>query len=161
MDEASKWPLIDKGEMSTHQLEQLRRATIGNCGCLIGGGGTGKTFTTAQLALALQNQRRRILAVAPTGKAAVRMTEAFAEYGVKVRGITIHSALFRGAFGQADAILVDESSMIDLPLMAALMQSRPAGVPILFYRRRSAVATCRARCAVPRHAFVLASWRID
>ena len=132
MDEASKWPLIDKGEMSTHQLEQLRRAAIGNCGCLIGGGGTGKTFTTAQLALALQNQRRRILAVAPTGKAAVRMTEAFAEYGVKVRGITIHSALFRGAFGQADAILVDESSMIDLPLMAALMQSRPAGVPILF-----------------------------
>ena len=55
---------------------------------ITGGPGTGKTVSIKSIASAAVAQRARVLLVAPTGRAAVRMTEAS---GVRAR--TVHSAL--------------------------------------------------------------------
>lgn len=117
---------------------------------LTGGPGTGKTTLVARLVrlLALhgleQNGRApRVLLLAPTGKAAATMASSFAQERTRpglteaVRTAlptgaeTIHRALARRARGHgripggavafdADVVVVDEVSMVDLELMARL-----------------------------------------
>ncbi|MDA3832793.1 MAG: exodeoxyribonuclease V subunit alpha, partial [Spirochaetales bacterium] len=111
-----------------------------------GGPGTGKTTTVAKvlaLHIALDPQCRIMLA-APTGKAATRLQESLAQTieGLDVAPIikekiilpvmTIHRLLGYGRTGfrynlehplEADLVLIDEASMVDLPLKAALIQA--------------------------------------
>lgn len=113
-----------------------------------GGPGTGKTTTVAKI-LALQvalNPDVRIMLAAPTGKAAMRLEESLTDtlehlemaQGYKdkitVPVKTIHRLLgFRpsgfkyngGNQLPADFVLIDEASMVDLPLMADLMVALP------------------------------------
>jgi exodeoxyribonuclease V alpha subunit len=133
---AIPWPEVT-GNLSPHQQEELQIALMSSIGCLIGGGGTGKTFTVAELVKSIsasEGGTSGILALAPTGKAAVRMTEALAAEGIRgVRGITIHSALARyGSDFDATTIIVDESSMIDCQLMQLLLNARRPGTRTLF-----------------------------
>ena len=103
---------------------------------LLGGPGTGKTSTVArmlQAALALEPQLRVQLA-APTGKAAARLSTALANLP-PLPCSTLHRLLeARGSnrFGRTatnplelDLLVVDELSMVDLPLMAALLAAMP------------------------------------
>lgn len=112
-----------------------------------GGPGTGKTTTVAKLLilLALQAapQRLRILLAAPTGKAAVRLTESLKLFKQHTRldpqlsqmipeeAATLHRLLryqpSRNQYGydarnplHADVLVVDEASMVDLTMMARL-----------------------------------------
>jgi exodeoxyribonuclease V alpha subunit len=114
---------------------------------LSGGPGTGKTSTVVQLLAALLDQRpnQRVHLAAPTGKAAARLREAI-EQGCRQqpRAVadrlqaaacsTLHRLLeSRGErFGrharrplELDLLVVDEVSMVDLPLMAALLEALP------------------------------------
>ena len=98
---------------------------------LTGGPGTGKTTTINTIIRYFELGGLDILLAAPTGRAAKRMTEAT---GFEAR--TIHRLLEtqydphsgRLVFAhdesdplKADAVIVDETSMVDVPLMAALM----------------------------------------
>lgn len=92
-------------------------------GVVTGGPGTGKT-TTLRAALA-RLEGQSIALAAPTGKAARRMSEATGE-----PAITIHRLLewSRDGFQRcestpiaADVVFIDESSMIDIRLFAALI----------------------------------------
>ncbi len=121
--------------------------------CVISGGpGTGKTRTvTSFLALlAMQGgEAPRIALAAPTGKAAARLTESIraAKSSLPVdqrileripeSAQTLHRLLgFRPGrvnpkYGPGnplslDVLVVDEASMVDLPLMARLLQALPA-----------------------------------
>lgn len=114
---------------------------------LTGGPGTGKTTLVARLVrlLALQGiassgRAPRVLLLAPTGKAAAAMASSFAREraaGEEALGSawptgaeTIHRALARRTRGgvmaadafalEADVVVVDEVSMVDLELMAQL-----------------------------------------
>ena len=121
-----------------------------------GGPGTGKTFTVTRLLAAMQrlhDHALRITMVAPTGKAAQRLNESViaAKNWLKTQGMldkadmaaipedaaTVHRCL--GVIpGQhefqhhadnplaVDLLLVDEASMIDLPMMYRLLQALPA-----------------------------------
>lgn len=131
--ESVAWPVVG-GKLSDHQAQELRKATRSPIGILIGGGGTGKTFTVAELVKSIACGTYDIMALAPTGKAAVRMTEAFASQGVDwLRGMTIHSALLRsGGDLDCSTLIVDESSMIDQDLMHALLKARRPGTRTLF-----------------------------
>lgn len=141
------WPILTIDPLSEHQVEQLRRATTRNLGILGGSPGTGKTFTAAQLIAALAEVVgiNQIAAAAPTGKAAVRLTEAMQSYGIGLVARTIHSLLkvessgddgWSFAFNRSNplpfkVIVVDEASMIDTDLAASLFAARARGTLML------------------------------
>ena len=98
---------------------------------ITGGPGVGKTTLVRALATLLDPAGNRSLLAAPTGRAAKRLSEAT---GRTAR--TLHRLLeFTPQDGQfsrgaerpldADLVVVDEASMIDLPLFAALLAALP------------------------------------
>jgi exodeoxyribonuclease V alpha subunit len=135
---ASRWPDPTKGEgPSDHQREEMAKAFAGVIGVLAGSPGTGKTWVTAWVIKTLGLGPDRVAVCAPTGKAAVRITESLAEQGVRLQAKTIHSTLgvipSDGGWEFShnadnplsfDYVFVDESSMIDTPLMSALLSAR-------------------------------------
>ncbi len=114
----------------------LRHVTV-----LAGGPGTGKTTTVARLLALLAEQPGplpRIALAAPTGKAAARLQEAVTAQlpaGSRARvadASTLHRLLgWRGGtfrYGRAerlpyDVVVVDETSMVSLPMMARLLDA--------------------------------------
>ena len=155
--------------------------------CIISGGpGTGKTSTVVKiLALLVEQQLRarrrppRVLLVAPTGKAAMRLSEAIRraksglDCGEDVRAAipeeasTVHRALgsidgkgtrFRHDADhplRADVVLVDEASMVDLALMARLVDAVPPDARLVLLGDKDQLASVEAGavlgelCAVP------------
>lgn len=136
-----------------------------------GGPGTGKTTTVAKLLTALiqlsQGQRLRIQLAAPTGKAAARLTESL---GKAIRQLsltdderklfpdqasTLHRLLgaqpnsqrlryHRGNPLNLDVLVVDEASMVDLPMMARLIAALPAKAQVIFLGDRDQLASVEA-----------------
>lgn len=112
---------------------------------LAGGPGTGKTYTaTRLLALLLAHEPGlRIALAAPTGKAARRLTQSLTDgieslpealrSGLPTQATTLHQLLgarpgegFRHDARRPlphDVVLVDEASMVDLPLFEALVRA--------------------------------------
>lgn len=142
-------PNVEDAQRSAAMVAALRRL------CVVSGGpGTGKTSTVvkilALLALALDRPLKARL-LAPTGKAAQRLSEAVrrskaalpVDESVKAAIVdeasTIHRALglaTRNPLGRdnplrADVIVVDESSMVDLPLMRRLFDAVPDGARVV------------------------------
>ncbi len=108
---------------------------------LTGGPGTGKTTTIHIMLRYFEEEQMEIALAAPTGRAAKRMTEAC---GMEAR--TIHRLLevngggddSSGSFGrneeyplEADVIIVDEMSMVDIFLFRALLAAIPKGVHLI------------------------------
>jgi len=124
-----------------------------------GGPGTGKTYTVARLAALLleTNPKTRIRLAAPTGKAANRMVEsireakAFLPVGavseearkeIPEKAETLHRLLGAPASGrvfrrnrdnpiEANVVIVDEASMIALPMMAHLLDALAPGTRLV------------------------------
>ncbi len=105
---------------------------------LTGGPGCGKTTTTKVLFKLLQAMKKHVLLAAPTGRAAQRMTEVI---GSEAK--TIHRLLEwlpqKGGFKKdskdpldCDFLILDETSMLDISLTAALLQAIPKNCQILF-----------------------------
>ena len=102
-----------------------------------GGPGTGKTYTVARILQLLHEQQPglRIALAAPTGKAAARLQEQVGEQGVDVPAVTLHRLLgwrpdsatrFRHHAGNRlpyDVVVVDETSMVSLTMMARLVEA--------------------------------------
>ncbi|PYF99340.1 DNA helicase/exodeoxyribonuclease V, alpha subunit [Georgenia satyanarayanai] len=130
------------------QRQAAAAAVDGRLTVLTGGPGTGKTTTVARLIAVLQDVAGplRIALAAPTGKAAARLQEAVHEVvdelGAADRervgtltASTLHRLLgwlpgsatrFRHGPGRHlphDVVVVDETSMVSLPLMARLLEA--------------------------------------
>ncbi len=131
------------GNLTPHQSVQLRKATAGPIGILGGGPGCGKTYTVAQLVRRLESSvgLDQICVGAPTGKAAVRVTETLSKHGIGLRARTWHSILCGGtdsgfAFNRENplpfsVLISDETSMVDTGLMAGILRARPRGAMTL------------------------------
>ena len=116
---------------------------------LTGGPGTGKTTTINTMIQFFESEGLSILLAAPTGRAAKRMTEAT---GYEAQ--TIHRLLevngnpeeedTPSGFGrnaenplETDAIIIDEMSMVDLPLMYALLGAIVPGTRLILVGDRN------------------------
>ena len=124
-------------DYSPEQEQAIRRAATSGLLMITGGPGTGKTtILNGILSLLGQMQLRCVLA-APTGRAAKRLTEVTGE-----DASTIHRLLEASIDPQtgkmmfvrdegnpikADAVIVDEMSMVDVQLLYSLLQAIPQG----------------------------------
>jgi exodeoxyribonuclease V alpha subunit len=135
---------LDQG-LDADQLRAVAAVLRHQLVLLEGGPGTGKTSTVARMIAALRTHQpaSRIHLAAPTGKAAARLRAALAQNSSDgplaaakpLPCTTLHRLLeSRGEhFGRnrnhplaLDLLVVDEVSMVDLPLMAALLEALPA-----------------------------------
>lgn len=111
------------------QLEATRRALEEKVLVITGGPGTGKTTLLTALLTILRRSRVKFALAAPTGRAAKRITESAGE-----EAMTLHRLLEynprEGVFQrnedrplEADFVIVDETSMVDLTLMDNLLRA--------------------------------------
>ncbi len=118
-----------KISLAPQQQEAVIRALTSGALVITGGPGTGKTTILRFILRIVQNMGLSCELCAPTGRAAKRMAEAT---GVPAR--TIHRLLEYGYGGEGflrdeenpvetDLIIVDEMSMVDVPLMHALLRA--------------------------------------
>ncbi len=134
---------VDTSDLAVDQTEAARMFERSPLMILTGGPGTGKTYTTARLIQALGD--RRVALCAPTGKAAKQMTNALADT-CGGRAKTIHRLLgpvpdhetgeFHFTYGpgkelDAQAFVIDEFSMVDVRLAAALLGAIRNGARVL------------------------------
>lgn len=124
-------------ELSDGQKQAIRTALLHKVSVLTGGPGTGKTTSLRALIRALELARCSYALASPTGRAAKRLSEAT---GRQAR--TVHRLLeYRpdGGFARnaenpldADMIIVDESSMLDLLLTNQLLKAIHPASHVLF-----------------------------
>ena len=122
---------------SREQEAAIRAAATTGVLLVTGGPGTGKTTILNGILELLGQMQLRCLLAAPTGRAAKRLTEVTGE-----EASTIHRLLEAGidpATGlmffakdednplKADAIIIDEMSMVDIQLLYSLMRAIPRG----------------------------------
>jgi len=148
---------LDTDRRPTLQFAAAHLALTRRFAVIAGGPGTGKTFTVGALlaALAHGDDMPRVAVCAPTGKAAARLGEALAAWAGRVddgtarerlaaiEPGTIHRLLgwtpVRGRFAHDrdnplphDLVVVDETSMVSLPLAAKLLDAVRADASVVF-----------------------------
>lgn len=138
---------------------------------ITGSPGTGKTTTVARiLALMLEQgplAKPRMALAAPTGKAAIRLQEAIrsakrtlacdpvVKAGIPETASTVHrllgslpgSSRFRHDSGNplpVDIVVIDEASMLDLPLLSKLMQAMPEKSGLILLGDKNQLASVEA-----------------
>lgn len=125
-------------ELAEHQKQAVVAAAREGVLVITGGPGTGKTTTIDSIIHYFDLEGLDFMLAAPTGRAAKRMSETT---GYEAR--TIHRMLELGGeesigFGrdesnplEADAIIIDEMSMVDLPLMNSLLKAITPGTRLI------------------------------
>jgi exodeoxyribonuclease V alpha subunit len=137
------WPAIDAAKaiswaeshsgisLASSQREVLQGALTSKVCIITGGPGVGKTTLMNCLLKILQHKVRNILLCAPTGRAAKRLSES-----TGLEAMTIHRLLqvdpASSGFKmneekplETGLLVVDECSMLDVPLMASLLKALP------------------------------------
>ena len=123
--------------LSEEQDAAVRGALTRSLAVLTGGPGCGKTTTLRTLVELLTAMNKRVVLAAPTGRAAQRMTEVI---GLEAK--TLHRLLewdpstggFRHGADRplnADFVVVDEVSMLDVTLAASLLLAIPEQAQVL------------------------------
>lgn len=132
----------NESTLDERQREAVAEAVKNGIFILTGGPGTGKTTTINAMIRYFLSEGMDIRLAAPTGRAAKRMTETT---GYEAQ--TIHRLLEvsgnpeetgKGGFGrnqenplETDVVIIDEMSMVDLPLMHALLSAVIPGTRLI------------------------------
>ena len=140
IDSAKAVPWVEQRlglELAASQKGAVEQALSSKVLVITGGPGVGKTTLINAILRILAAKKLRILLCAPTGRAAKRMSETT---GLEAK--TIHRLLEfdPAAFGfkrnaelplECDLLVVDETSMVDVPLMASLLDALPPEAALL------------------------------
>ncbi|GGP83294.1 ATP-dependent RecD-like DNA helicase [Saccharothrix coeruleofusca] len=123
-------------ELADEQREAVRLALSRKVAVLTGGPGCGKSFTVRSIVRLALAKRAKVVLAAPTGRAAKRLTELT---GHEAR--TVHRLLELRPGGDAaydrdrpldaDLVVVDEASMLDLLLANKLVKAVAPGAHLL------------------------------
>jgi exodeoxyribonuclease V alpha subunit len=139
LDKALVWVQQQTGvELAAAQQQAIRQALTSKVSVITGGPGVGKTTIINSIVKILQAKKCSVLLAAPTGRAAKRMTEA-----TGATAQTIHRLLkyepHAGGFThnerqplKGDLIIIDETSMLDIPLAYHLLKAIPASASVVF-----------------------------
>ena len=122
---------------SEEQTRAIRAAATSGVLLVTGGPGTGKTTILNGILELLGQMQLRCLLAAPTGRAAKRLTEVTGEDASTIHRLLeagIDPATGRMFFARdednllkADAVIIDEMSMVDVQLLHSLLQAVPQG----------------------------------
>jgi len=123
-------------ELAPEQSAAVRLALTEKVAVLTGGPGCGKSFTVRSIVTLAAAKNARIVLAAPTGRAAKRLTELTGH-----EAATVHRLLELRPGGDAaydkdrpldaDLVVVDEASMLDLLLANKLAKAIPPGAHLL------------------------------
>lgn len=118
-------------ELAEMQQEAIRKALTSKVLVLTGGPGTGKTTLLNGVIRILQKQGQRIVLASPTGRAARRLAEVTGREAKTIHRLLEYSPR-EGGFKrneenplQADFVIIDEASMVDIILMNHLLKAIP------------------------------------
>jgi exodeoxyribonuclease V alpha subunit len=123
--------------LAPEQAEAVRLALTKRVAVLTGGPGCGKSYTVRAVVALARAKRAKILLAAPTGRAAKRLSEL-----AGLEAATLHRLLQLRPGGDAafdrdhpldaDLVVVDEASMLDVLLANKLVKAIPPGTHLLF-----------------------------
>ena len=141
-DEIKRVEKENEIELSEKQKEAIKAVNDNNVTIITGGPGTGKTTIIKSIIEIYIKQNNKIVLAAPTGRAAKRMTEMtgieastlhrLLEIGkINDDGLYKKSQDYQGAPIDADIVIVDEMSMVDMFLMNYLLQSVYLGTKLI------------------------------
>ncbi|MBL1092926.1 MULTISPECIES: SF1B family DNA helicase RecD2 [Streptomyces] len=136
-DKALAWLARRTGaELAPEQQEAVRLALTRKVAVLTGGPGCGKSFTVRSVVELARAKKATVVLAAPTGRAAKRLSEL-----TGAEASTVHRLLELKPGGDAaydadrpldaDLVVVDEASMLDLLLANKLVKAVPPGAHLL------------------------------
>lgn len=120
------------------QREAIYTALTTRVMILTGGPGTGKTTTTVGMIRLFEAEGRRIALTAPTGRAAKRLSETTGREAKTIHRLLEFSPQENGFKRnrqnplEADVVIIDEMSMVELVLMNRLMQAIRPNATVIF-----------------------------
>lgn len=132
--EIAEFERVNKITLHSAQKEAIREAVNEQVSIVTGGPGTGKTTIIKCILQALKHYTKKIMLLAPTGRASKRLSET-----CNYKASTIHRALevnFREddipvfRYNEhnllpVDVVIVDEMSMVDVSLFSSLLRALP------------------------------------
>lgn len=124
--------------LSDEQREAIALALENRFFILTGGPGTGKTLTTNTIAAAFEAQKKRILLVSPTGRAAKRLAEVTGRDAQTIHRLLKFDPASRSfQYNEdnplpCDVLIADEVSMLDAVLANNLLKAVPAEAQVVF-----------------------------
>lgn len=123
--------------LSSEQQRAVEQAACSRLLVLTGGPGTGKTFTTRTIVALWKAMGKSLLLAAPTGRAAQRLSEMTGREATTIHRLlafdpkTMQFMHNEEAPLEADAMVIDEASMLDLFLTHALFKAIPTHAQVL------------------------------
>ncbi|MFG1805998.1 ATP-dependent RecD-like DNA helicase [Streptomyces sp. NPDC049040] len=137
-DKALSWLAGQTGaDLAPEQQQAVRLALTEKVAVLTGGPGCGKSFTVRSVVTLARAKKAKVVLAAPTGRAAKRLSEL-----TGAEASTVHRLLELKPGGDAaydrdrpldaDLVVVDEASMLDLLLANKLVKAVPPGAHLLF-----------------------------
>ncbi|MCC5877955.1 MAG: ATP-dependent RecD-like DNA helicase [Candidatus Sumerlaeia bacterium] len=125
-------------QLAVQQQDAIRQVTAGGVCVITGGPGTGKTTLVRALLHVLREGKIRVALCSPTGRAAQRLAET-----TRQQATTVHRLLrWNAATGsfvhgpnnklEVDLVIIDEASMLDIPLAWSLLGAIPPGASVVF-----------------------------
>lgn len=159
-DKLEKIEKANEIELSDKQKEAIQAINKHNVCVITGGPGTGKTTIIKSIIELYKNENKKVVLCAPTGRAAKKMTETTGEDAKTLHRLLQISKINDAKYINeelnfepidADVIIVDETSMIDLALMKYLLMAVYEGTKLVLVGDVDQLPSVGPRLNTKRH----------